>query len=73
LLFEEKKFDSVVREKEVNGQSITVLDVEPLTKKLRKYFDCPSLEGAYLENQGKSGSVGTHFERRIFMNDVNIF
>jgi len=27
------------------------------------------LEGAYLENQGGSGSFGAHFERRVFFNE----
>ncbi len=54
----------------MNGVSITILDVEPLTSKLRSYFDCPTLEGAYLEQQGDSGNVGSHFERRVFYNEV---
>ena len=49
---------------------VTVLTLDPLTKRLRDYFACPTLEGAYLEQQGNSGSVSAHFERRIFMNEV---
>ena len=56
----------------MNGQIISYLNVEPLTSKLRAYFNCPNLEGAYLENAGEEGSAGSHFERRIFMNDVNL-
>ena len=44
--------------------------MEPLRTKLRNYFNCQSLEGAYIEQQGGSGSAGSHFERRIFMNEV---
>jgi len=50
----------------INGVSSTVLNIEPLTSKLRAYFGCTTLEGAVMENQGGSGSAGTHFERRIF-------
>ena len=55
---------SLFRDKKVNGQTIKVLDVEPLTKRLREYFDCSSLEGAYLENEGTSASAASHFERK---------
>jgi hypothetical protein len=44
--------------------------VEPLTTKLRNYFNCPTLEGAYLENQGSSASANKHFERRVFGNEL---
>jgi len=54
----------------VNGVEIKVLDLPPLTKRLRSHFNCSSLEGAYLENQGGDGSASSHFERRIFYNEV---
>ena len=53
-----------------NGKTITYLNVEPLTTKLRKHFGCPTLEGAYLEDDGGSDSAGWHFERTYFMNEV---
>lgn len=52
-----------------NGLTINYLDVEPLTTKLRDYFGCQSLEGGYLENQGGSGSAGSHWERQTFFNE----
>jgi len=55
--------------KTVNGVETLVLDVPPLTQRLRAHFNCPTLEGAYLENQGGSGSFGAHFERRVFFNE----
>ena len=45
---------------------------EPLISRLQAYFDCDSIEGAYLENEGAVGNQGTHFERRIFQNEVTI-
>lgn len=36
----------------------------------RKHFSCPSLEGAELENQGGVGSVGSHWEKRVFENEA---
>jgi len=55
--------------KTVNGVKIQYLDLPGLTSRLRTYFNCPTLEGAYLENQGGSQSTGSHFERRIFFNE----
>ncbi len=57
----------------MNGMLVKVVTVEPLRQKLRDYFDCPTLEGAYLEQQGDDGNIGAHFERRIFMNEVISF
>lgn len=54
----------------VNGINTTVLTVAPLTARVRNYFGCSTIEGAYLENQGDSGSKGSHFERRVFFNEV---
>ena len=54
----------------VNDINTTVLTLAPLTARIRDYFGCPTAEGAYLENQGDSGSKGSHFERRIFFNEV---
>jgi len=41
--------------------------VEPLTSKLRAYFGCSTLQGAFLEDDGGSGTAGSHFERRHFL------
>jgi len=60
----------IIRTKTVNGVSQIVLTIEPLITKVQDYFDCPTLEGAYIEQQGGSGSAGSHFERRVFMNEV---
>lgn len=36
----------------------------------KTYFDCPSLEGLPLENEGSDGSVGSHFEKTVFGNEL---
>jgi len=56
-------------DKTVNGGTVKVLNVAPLTNRIRTYFNCPTIEGAYIENEGGSGSAGSHFERRIFFNE----
>jgi len=59
-----------VLKKTVNGVETMILDVYPLTDFLQYHFNCSTLEGAYMENQGGSGSYGSHFERRIFYNEM---
>jgi hypothetical protein len=63
-----RTFKRPVRTGTVNiaGFPTTYLDVEPLTSTVRKYFNCPSAHGGYIENQGGSGSAGSHWERRVF-------
>lgn len=36
----------------------------------RKYFKCPSLEGAELENQFESEDIGSHWEKRVFEDEA---
>lgn len=33
---------------------------------VRQYFNCSSLEGAELEDQGEEGTALTHWEKRVF-------
>lgn len=37
---------------------------------MRKHFNCSSLEGAELEDQGEVGTKYTHWEKRIFENEA---
>ena len=55
--------------KTVNGGEVTYINLPSLTSRLRDHFNCSTLEGAYLENEGGSLSAGSHFERRIFFNE----
>lgn len=54
----------------VNGVEINVLDLAPLTSRIQAYFGCDTIPGAYLENEGNPGSKGTHFEKRIYYDEV---
>lgn len=36
----------------------------------RDYYNCPNLLGMQLENQGSSGSLGSHWERTILQNEM---
>jgi len=50
----------------LDGSTSKVINVEPLTTRLRNFFGCSSLKGAYMENSGSSATAGEHFERRMF-------
>jgi len=54
----------------LDGYTTKVINAEPLTSKLRSYFGCSSLKGAYMENTGSSGTAGTHFERRQYAYEI---
>jgi len=49
------------------GTTHTVLNVPPLTQKLRDFYGCSTLQGAVLENGGSSSTDGSHFERKFFV------
>ncbi|EGR33995.1 leishmanolysin family protein, putative [Ichthyophthirius multifiliis] len=48
----------------------TLLATRNVVKVTRKYFNCPSAEGMQIENQGASGSIGSHWERTIISNEM---
>jgi len=54
----------------LNGLSTIAIDVPPLTEKLKKFFGCSSLIGAYMENNGGNGTKYAHFERKLFTYEV---
>ena len=39
-------------------------------EEVRRHFNCPTLEGAELEDQGGDGTELTHWEKRIFQNEA---
>nr|CDJ95402.1 Peptidase M8 domain containing protein [Haemonchus contortus] len=41
-----------------------------VTEEARRHFNCSTLEGAELENQGVSLAPGNHWEKRVFENEL---
>lgn len=54
------------------GKETHILDLPRLTKLARDYFGCDSIEGVEMENQGGSGSLGSHFEHRMVREDLMV-
>jgi len=61
-----KRLSGHVKSGTVSGKKSKIIDVEPLTSRIRKFFGCSTMKGAYLENSGSSATAGAHFERRLF-------
>ena len=57
------------------GLTVTKIVTPEVKAAVRDHFDCPSLNGAQLENQdGSSGSCfGSHWEERLFMDDLMVY
>ena len=51
----------------LRGRAATILATPKVIEKARAAFNCSSLEGVELENQG--GTALAHWEKRIMLND----
>lgn len=58
--------NNIVERGSLDGLSNQIINVEPLTTKLRNFFGCSNLRGAYMENTGSDATAGSHFERRQY-------
>ena len=56
-------------EKTVNGINRRFLKGDKLLEVAKKYYDCDDIEGVELENQGGSGTAGSHWEARILLGE----
>jgi proprotein convertase subtilisin/kexin type 5 len=54
----------------LSGTNRTVLDFPVLTQRLRNFYGCPTLEGAFMEDDGGSGTASSHWERKFFPFDL---
>jgi len=54
----------------IAGSTRTVLDLPPLTERLRRHFGCSTLQGAIMENSGGSTTAASHFERKYFIYEM---
>ena len=52
--------------------SVSYVSSRNVVLKARQHFNCPSITGVALENQGSEGSVGSHWEARYMLGDYMI-
>jgi len=56
-----------IKKVSIAGSTRTVIDVPPLTEKLRNFYGCSTLQGVILENGGGSDTTASHLERKFFL------
>ncbi|XP_070535465.1 leishmanolysin-like peptidase isoform X2 [Ptychodera flava] len=64
-----RRSDWTVRQGTV-PHDVQMLVTPRVVEEARNHFNCPTLEGVEIENQGGSGSELSHFEKRLFENEV---
>ena len=52
--------------------SVSYINSTKVLRKAKEHFNCPSLTCVQLENQGGSGSLGSHWEARYVLGDYMI-
>eukprot|EP01015_Nassula_variabilis_P028855 TRINITY_DN6096_c0_g1_i4.p1 TRINITY_DN6096_c0_g1~~TRINITY_DN6096_c0_g1_i4.p1 ORF type:complete len:476 (+),score=92.34 TRINITY_DN6096_c0_g1_i4:3-1430(+) len=63
-------FSNVYQQKMVRNYSTYIIATPKVKESVRKYFNCDKMEGMELENQGGEMSMGAHWERRLFYNEL---
>lgn len=65
----------IVRSDWVNGEGVVDKEVHiivtpTVVREVRNHFNCSTLKGAELEDQGSDGTSMTHWEKRLFENEA---
>ncbi|KAL4486019.1 hypothetical protein ABPG72_003953 [Tetrahymena utriculariae] len=50
-------------------ENVTKIFSKNILKVSRKHYNCPSIDGMYLENKGEVGFIGSHWERDLLGNE----
>jgi hypothetical protein len=48
----------------------TILKTPKVTQTAKDHYNCSSLKGMQLENQGNSATIGSHWEKSILFNEI---
>ena len=51
-------------------KNVTMIVTAKVVQEVRRHFNCSTLEGAELEDQGEIGTKLTHWEKRVFENEA---
>jgi hypothetical protein len=58
--------DSVAVDSTLRGKAVKLVSTPSVVDYVRKHFNCDTLAGAEIEDQGATGTVGSHWEKRTF-------
>ena len=61
----------IIKEKK-NGKQIYKLTTPKLVQTAKSHFNCATITGVYLENNGTKGSTGSHFEKLHYGNEIMV-
>eukprot|EP00127_Corallochytrium_limacisporum_P001934 Clim_evm89s88 gene=Clim_evmTU89s88 len=64
--------ENTIKAFEERGHTVTKIVTPRVVEAVKRHFDCPTLNGAELEDGGSGGSAGAHWEKRQFYEDVMI-
>jgi len=67
---EKLQYQDVITSKTINGKIVYKIKTPKVVETARKYFNCDTLDGVELEDQGGSGTAGSHWETRIMYGDI---
>ena len=62
-------YHNIVQKPDSNGINRTYLNSQKLLEVARKYFNCSTLDGVELEDQGGDGTESSHWESRILLGE----
>jgi len=54
----------------IRGKTTTILTTTNVVAKYREYFGCTTLEGPEIEDEGGTGSAGSHWDRRVLKDEL---
>ena len=61
--------DNILMQRKIRGKTRTLIITPKVVERARKYFNCNSIDGLELEDQGGTGSSMSHWEQRILLGD----
>ncbi|EGR28964.1 leishmanolysin family protein, putative [Ichthyophthirius multifiliis] len=60
----------ITRDVIIRGLKTSIVYSKNILLTARKYYNCPTMEGMQLENEGGSGSLGSHWEQLLVQNEM---
>lgn len=64
--------DKVIQTSFINGMQRNLIVTPKVVQAARKHYNCSTLQGVELENQGGEGTSGVHWESRLMLGDLMI-